>query len=192
MDLEKNFIVEIKSILFHARQKAYTAINSAMVEAYWLMGKRIVEEEQHGKERAAYGKGLLKALATELSAEFGKGFDERELRRIRQFYQIFPIRGTLRPELSWCHYRLLIRITSDSARDYYLTEAANNQWSYRTLERNSNSLYYQRLLSSQVKQPVIDKMMPKTEMFQQDTLEFIKNPYVLEFLQLPCNASYKA
>jgi predicted nuclease of restriction endonuclease-like (RecB) superfamily len=191
MDVAKTFITEIKTILAQARQKAYTAINFAMVEAYWLMGKRIVEEEQQGKERAAYGEGLLKTLANELSAEFGKGFDERELRRIRQFYLVFQIRDTLRPELSWSHYRLLIRISSDNARNFYLNEAANNYWSYRTLERNTGTFYYERLLSSQVKQPVVDEMTQKTALFQNDNLEFIKNPYVLEFLQLPPNASHK-
>ncbi|NTW33817.1 MAG: DUF1016 domain-containing protein [Bacteroidetes bacterium] len=185
------FFDDIREILTQARSKAYTAVNTAMVEAYWLIGKRIVEEEQHGETRAAYGKGLLKALAKELHSEFGKGFDERELRRIRQFYLVFPIRDTLRPELSWSHYRLLIRISSNDARNYYLNEAATNHWSYRTLDRNTSTLYFERLISSQVKQLVIDEMKQKTETFQQDNLEFIKNPYVLEFLQLPPNTTYK-
>lgn len=186
-----SIVNEIKQILAQARNKAYSAVNSAMVEAYWLIGQRIVVEEQKGKERAEYGKGLLKALANELNAEFGKGFDERELRRIRQFYLTFPIRDTLRPELSWSHYRLLIRLSNENARNYYLNEAAKENWSIRTLERNTSTLYFERLMSSQVKQPVIDEMKEKTSELQQDHLEFIKNPYVLEFLQLPSNASYK-
>lgn len=189
--LTNNFYDDIKEILAQARSKAYSAVNSAMVEAYWLMGKRIVVEEQNGKERAEYGKGLLKALANELNREFGKGFDERELRRIRQFYLTFPIRDTLRPELSWSHYRLLIRLTNENARNYYLNEAAKENWSIRTLERNTSTLYFERLLSSQTKQPVIDEMKAKTNELQKDNLEFIKNPYVLEFLQLPSNATYK-
>jgi predicted nuclease of restriction endonuclease-like (RecB) superfamily len=126
-----------------------------------------------------------------LKAEFGKGFDERELRRIRQFYLTFPIRDTLRPELSWSHYRLLIRVGNEKARQFYLQEAALNSWSYRTLERNTSTLYFERLLSSQKKQPVVDEMAEKTEAFQKDQFEFIKNPYVLEFLQLPANLTYK-
>jgi len=190
-DLKTEFVNEIKQILEQARNKAYSAVNSAMVSAYWLIGKRIVEEEQQGNERAEYGKGLLKALALVLQTEFGKGFDERELRRIRQFYLVFPIRDTLRPELSWSHYRLLIRVTNKNTRNYYLNEAANENWSYRTLERNTSTLYYERLLSSQVKQPVINEMKEHTGMLQHDNLEFIKNPYVLEFLQLPSNTAYK-
>jgi hypothetical protein len=105
-------ISEIKTILAVARQKAATAVNSAMVEAYWLIGKRIVEEEQHGKERAGYGQFLLKELSQKLLVDVGKGFDERELRRIRQFYQCFPIRDAVCPELSGSHYRLLMSVES--------------------------------------------------------------------------------
>ena len=161
-----------------------------MVDAYWEIGKRIVEEEQQGEKRAGYGKEILKILSKELFTEFGKGFDERELRRIRQFYLTFPIRDTLRPELSWSHYRLLIRVTNEKARTYYMLEASNQYWSYRTLERNYSTLYYERLLSSNDKGPVIKEMTEKTNRFEQDQLEFIKNPYVLEFLQLPVEPSY--
>ncbi len=101
---EHKFVSDVKEILSFARNKAYRAINSAMVDAYWLIGKRITEEEQSGMERAEYGKYILKLLSKELKSEFGKGFGERELRRMRQFYLTFPIRGTLRPELSWSHY----------------------------------------------------------------------------------------
>ena len=142
-----DYIQEIKQILAVARQKAYTAINTAMVDAYWNIGKCIVEEEQHGNKRAAYGEGILKELSKELSMEFGKGFDERELRRFRQFFITFPKRDTLRPELSWSHYRLLIRVLNENARHYYLNEAADQHWSYRTLERNYSTLYYERLLT---------------------------------------------
>ena len=124
------FFTDIKQILQQARSKAHFAVNSAMVEAYWLIGKRIVEEEQNGKKRAAYGKGILKNLAKSLSSEFGKGLDERELRRIRQFYICFPIRDTVRPELSWSHYRLLISVSDENARSYYVNEAAEQHWSY--------------------------------------------------------------
>ena len=185
-----NYIEEIKQILAMARQKAYTAINTAMVEAYWSIGKRIVEEQQHGNKRAAYGEGILIELSIELSREFGKGFNERELRRFRQFFITFPKWDTLRPELSWSHYRLLIRVLNEKARNYYLHEAANQHWSYRTLERNYNTLYYERLLSSTEKDIVKDEMHQKTDSYQLDKLEFIKNPYVLEFLQLTPATQY--
>jgi len=187
---EHNFIADVKLILAQARQRAFTAVNFAMVDAYWHIGKRIVEEEQQGKERAEYGEGLLKALSKELSTEFGKGFDERELRRIRQFFLTFQIRDTLRPELSWSHYRLLIRLSDTDARKYYLREAADQHWSYRTLERNTRTLYYQRLLSSQLKEPVTAEMQENTKSFQDNAYEFIKNPFVLEFLNLPASLSY--
>lgn len=124
MLIEKSFITEIKEILTAARLKVYNTINSAMIEAYWHIGKRIFEEEQQGKERAEYGTFLLKELSKELNNEFGKGFDERELRRMRQFYQFFPIRDALRPELSWTHYRIILRVDNPKAREYYIAETA--------------------------------------------------------------------
>ena len=183
-----SFYAEIKNILQQARSKAQTAVNSAMVEAYWLIGKRIIEEEQQGEKRAQYGKKVLKNLAKSLASEFGKGLDERELRRLRQFYLYFPIWDTVRPELSWSHYRLLIRVSNEKARFYYLTEAAEQHWSYRTLERNYKTLYHERLLSSQQPEPIKIEMQEKTAQLQQ--LDFIKDPYVMEFLQLPANTSY--
>lgn len=107
---ENQFIDEVKAILTNARHKAYSMAHAVMVDAYWHIGKRIVEQEQNGKERAGYGKQLLKRLSGELTQEFDKGLDERELRRIRQFYSLFPIRDALRPELTWSHYRSLIRV----------------------------------------------------------------------------------
>ena len=190
---ENNFIFDVKNILVHARQKAYTAVNTAMVEAYWLVGKRIVEEEQNGKERAKYGEYLLKSLSQELTLSFGKGFTERNLRNFRQFYLTFAdeeIRHTLCAELSWSHIRLIMKLTNKNAQQYYLKEAAENNWSVRTLDRNISTLYYQRLLSSQIKEPVEQEMLEKTKDFQKDKFEFIKNPYVLEFLNLPNNIGY--
>ena len=190
---ENNFIFDVKNIFVHARQKAYTAVNTAMVEAYWLVGKRIVEEEQNGKERAKYGEYLLKSLSQELTLSFGKGFTERNLRNFRQFYLTFAdeeIRHTLCAELSWSHIRLIMKLTNKNAQQYYLKEAAENNWSVRTLDRNISTLYYQRLLSSQIKEPVEQEMLEKTKDFQKDKFEFIKNPYVLEFLNLPNNIGY--
>jgi predicted nuclease of restriction endonuclease-like (RecB) superfamily len=191
--LTKNYIAEIKQILANARTKAYSAVNSAMAEAYWLIGKRIVEEEQNGKARANYGEKILETLSKELTQEFGKGFSERNLRWFRQFYVSFPnekILHTLCAKLSWSHIRLILSVSNPAAQQYYLTEAAQQHWSVRALERNISTLYYQRLLSSQKKDPVVKEMLAKTKELQNDKLEFIKNPSVLEFLGLPSNAGY--
>jgi len=191
--VDLHFVSEIKQILVSARQKAYTSVNSAMVEAYWLIGRRIVEEEQQGKERAAYGEEILKTLSRELTKEFGKGFGERSLRDFRQFFLTFQeidIWHTLCAKLSWSHIRLIMRVENKDAQKYYLQETAANHWSVRTLDRNISTLYYHRLLSSQIKDPVVQEMQEKTDAFQQDQLEFIKNPAVLEFLGLPNNAGF--
>ena len=191
----KTYITDIKQIIIFARKKAYTAINNAMVEAYWLIGKRIIEEEQQGKQRAEYGQEIIKVLSEELQNEFGKGFNERSLREYRQFYMTFKdieFGAHCAPNLSYSHFRLIMRLPDKNAINYYLTEAAANNWSVRTLDRNISTLYYQRLLSSQIKEPVVSEMKEKTAefQFQQDKLEFIKNPAVLEFLGLPANSSY--
>jgi len=186
------YITDIKQIIHTARSKAHTAINSAMIEAYWLIGKRIVEEEQNGKQRAEYGREVIKTLSEELQNEFGQGFAERCLREYRQFYlnfMDFEFGAQCAPNLTWSHYRLIMRLTDKNAVKYYLTEASENNWSVRTLDRNISTLYYQRLLSSQNKDIVITEMKEKTADFQ-DKLEFIKNPAVLEFLGLPNNSGY--
>ena len=111
-----NLYANVSEILANARKRAYSAVNFAMVESYWLIGQQIVEHEQHGEARAEYGKGLLKELAARLTIDFGKGFDERELRKMRQFYQTFQKRDTLRPELTWSHYRRLISVENEAAQ----------------------------------------------------------------------------
>ena len=156
-----------------------------MVEAYWNVGRMIVEEEQRGQQRAEYGAALLKNLSIRLTAEFGAGFDERELRRMRQFYSSFPIRGALRPELAWTHYRLLIRVDKPDARTWYLKEAADQNWSTRALERQINSHFYERLLMSSNKAAVTEEMQQKTTPLAPTPQDFIKDPYVLEFLGIP-------
>ncbi|OGO73448.1 MAG: hypothetical protein A3K41_12015, partial [Chloroflexi bacterium RIFOXYD12_FULL_57_15] len=178
----KSLVTDIQNILHTARTKSYAAVNFAMVDAYWQIGKRIVEEEQKGKGRADYGTFLIKDLAKQLTVEFGKGLDERELRRMRQFYQLFPIRDALRPELPWTHYRLILRVENSKAREYYLTEAAEQNWSSRVLERNIHTLYYERLLASQDKKSALAK---EAGFEKQSPADFIKDPYVLEFLGLP-------
>jgi predicted nuclease of restriction endonuclease-like (RecB) superfamily len=185
-DLQR-FYADIKDILTTARMKAYSAVNFAMVEAYWLMGKRIVEEEQQGKERAEYGEYLIKNLSIELKNELGKGFSLANLKNFRQFYLIFPDfqkSYAVRSQLSWTHYRLIMRVENEISRNYYLTECSEQKWSTRILERNINSFYYERLLSSQEKK----KELIAQKNFEKITSrDFIKDPYVLEFLGLPEN-----
>ncbi|MBL4879744.1 MAG: DUF1016 family protein, partial [Oleispira sp.] len=178
-------VEEIRAILSQARQQAATAVNSAMVYAYWDIGKRIVEEEQEGVEKAKYGTFLLKQLAEGLSVDFGKSFDARELRRIRQFYLSFPIRDTVRPELSWSHYRLLIRVDDEQVRRYYLKESIDQHWSTRKLDRNISSQYYQRILANRPTKEIAKSSETASK------LDFIKNPYVLEFLDLPTHLTHK-
>ena len=191
MEISNNYINEIKKILKNARQKAYTAVNSAMVEAYWEIGRRIVEEEQNGKERAEYGKEILQNLSKELTEEFGKGYSYRTLREIRQFYLMFSDFEkwrTVSAKLTWSHFQKVLRISDKKARIFYLTEAAENMWSVRTLDRNISTLYYDRIVASIDKKTVEDEMKEKTKKLQAE--EFIKNPVVLEFLDLPTNMSY--
>ena len=173
---------DIKTILVSARKQTYHAINFAMVESYWMIGHAIVEYEQQGETRAAYGKGVLKELATRLSIDFGKGFDERELRKMRQFYLTFQIRDTLRPELTWSHYRRLISVEDNQARLWYMNEAADGVWSTRQLDRQISSLYYERLLASREKESV--KQEAEEKMGQIAPQQFIRDPFVLEFLNL--------
>ena len=191
MGISNNYINEIKKILKNARQKAYTAVNSAMVEAYWEIGRRIVEEEQNGKERAEYGKEILQNLSKELTEEFGKGYSYRTLREIRQFYLMFSDFEkwrTVSAKLTWSHFQKVLRVSNEKARIFYLTEAAENMWSVRTLDRNISTLYYDRIVASIDKKIVENEMKEKTKKLQAE--EFIKNPVVLEFLDLPTNMSY--
>lgn len=185
------YINDIKQIFSTARQKAYQAVNSAMVEAYWKIGERIVLEEQNGQSRAEYGKEIIKNLSVELTAEFGKGFTERNLRNFRQFYlefQQLEIWKSVISKLSWTHFQRVLKVTNSQARQYYLTEAAENGWSVRTLDRNISTLYYDRLLLSQNKEMVRQEMQEKTTALQ--ATDFIKSPTVLEFLNLPTSMAY--
>ncbi|UYQ95503.1 PDDEXK nuclease domain-containing protein [Chitinophaga horti] len=179
--IRKTFISEIRQILQGALRHTYRAINFAMVQAYWSIGHRILEEEQHGSNRAGYGDALLAELAVHLTGEFGKGFEERELRRIRQFYQAFPIRDALRPELSWTHYRIVIRVEDPVARNWYMLAAADNAWSSRLLERNITTKHYERLLSPG--SVILDKDHAAAN-------QVVRDPYILEFLGLEQPAIY--
>ena len=173
---------EISSILRTARANAYKAVNFAMVTSYWSIGQVIVEYEQNGNERTEYGKAVLEGLSKKLTAEFGKGFDESNLRYMRLFYQAFKNCDTLRHELSWSHYRLLLRVKDETARNWYMNEAANQTWSTRQLDRQISVLYYERLLASQNKKSV--QIEAKIKFSKIEPQQFIHDPYVLEFLNL--------
>lgn len=192
MDLiNSGYLLEIKQILANARQKAYTAVNSAMIEAYWKIGERIVLEEQNGADRAAYGKEIIKNLSLELTNEFGAGFGERNIRNFRQFYLMFQdleIWKSVISKLTWTHIQRTLKISNDKARLYYLKEAAENNWSVRTLDRNISTLYYDRLLASQDQSIVKAEMLEKSVPLQASDL--IKSPTVLEFLNLPTHLAY--
>ena len=179
---------DLKSLLQQSRQQLQQNINTTMVRTYWQVGRLIVEDEQQGSERAAYGKQVLQHLSTELTAEFGKGFDARNLRNMRAFYQVFPIWNTVRTNLSWSHYRALIRIEHEPARQWYLEEAINQSWSARALERQIGTLYYERLLSSQDKAPVEKEAQEKTTELAVSQKDYLRDPYIFDFLNLPHQA----
>ncbi len=185
---------DVESIVEQARGYAYNAVNIAMVQRNWLLGKRIAEEELQGEDRAIYGKEVVKHLSIHLTNIYGKGFTQSNLYQFVQFYKFFPeIYHTVCVKsqiLSWSHYRTLLRVTDKEARDWYLQEAINEMWSVRTLDRNIASQYYYRLLQSQNKKIVKEEMNQITTPFQQDKLEFIKNPIVAEFLGLAPNADF--
>ena len=171
---------DIIKILEQARSQARSAVNAAMVEAYWLIGQRIVQEEQLGHHKAQYGKRLIEDLSIALTADFGKGFSYANLYNCRQFYLVFPdqeILYTLCRELSWSHLRLIMRVESSEAIGYYCREAREQSWTVRQLERNIKSQSFQRLLSTQTTEA--------SAFVNSAHLDFIKDPYVLEFLQLP-------
>ena len=173
----------IRAILTEARARALRAINTAMVAAYWEIGRVIVEEEQQGQRRAEYGKGLLIELSQRLIADFGKGFDRSNLWHMRSFYLSYPILDAVRRELSWTHYRLLLRVDKPEARAFYEAEAVNARWSTRELERQIHSLLFERLALSRDREGVLALAEKGHEIEQPSDL--IKDPYVLEFTGLP-------
>jgi predicted nuclease of restriction endonuclease-like (RecB) superfamily len=182
--------LKIKNILQSARDNAYRHINFVMVEAYWNIGKQIVEDEQRGKDRAEYGSYLIKELSSRLTKDFGKGFTQQNLRNMRQFYNCFPIRSTLCSELSWSHYRLIMRVDNPQARLWYSEESVKANWSVRALERQIGTLYFERIISSKEKQPVIVEATNNTKDLLLTPKDIIKDPYVLEFLDLKQNNAF--
>ena len=185
---EKVIFEEVKKVLQEARNKVYKTANNAMVEAYWNIG-RIIVEKQSGNEKAEYGAALLKNLSKEMTKEFGKGFTIANLKNMRQFYLTFPKSYALRSELSWTHYRLLMRVENENARNFYIEETIKSNWSTRQLERQITTLFYERILSSKNKEKIsqeIYKLEPKKNLPE----DIIKDPYVLEFLGLPENIDF--
>lgn len=175
---EKQFYEDVRGILLQARELAYKSASSIMTRAYWNVGKRIVEQELLGKERAKYGSYLIKNLSKELSDEFGTGFSVANLKNCRQFYLAFPQDSygyTMMKNVPWSHLRNIMRISDEEERNFYLNEVSNENWTVRTLERNIKSGYYKRMLSTQLK----DRDNKK--------LEFVKDPFVLEFMGVKQN-----
>ncbi len=188
---KNNFYDNVKSILQTARDHAYKQINFIMVEAYWYIGQQIVEEEQKGKERADYGAYLIKELSQSLTADFGKGFGKRNIYNMKKFYLAFPKVQALSAQLTWSHYVLLLRVENPKAREYYIEECVKSNWGTRALERQIGTHYYERILASRDKAPVVQEAEEKTKDLQLTPKDMIKDPYVLEFLDLKDNRSFR-
>lgn len=185
--LDNNFYEEVKDVLEQARKKIYRIIQNEMVLAYWQIGKMIVEK-QGGESRAKYGNGLIKELSAQMTIDFGKGFTERNLEQMRKFYTLFQKPHTLRAELSWSHYRLLISLDDENARNFYIKEAINGNWSVRQLQREIGTFSYQRYIASKGNHDIIDDTAKKEEPI--NPKDIIKDPYVLEFAGLKADSSF--
>ncbi|WP_428225005.1 PDDEXK nuclease domain-containing protein [Flavobacterium sp.] len=181
-------ITDIKSLISNARTSAIKAVDYQRTLLYWYIGERIFNEEQQGKDRADYGEYLIKYLSEQLQPEFGSGFSVRQLERYRQFYRTFPIASTLRTQLSWSHYKLLLGFDNEDKREYYIAETAKNNWSVRQMERQINSQLYERLLLSNDKESVL--AVARNEVLPTHPNEIIKDPMVLEFLGLKRESAY--
>lgn len=167
---------QLRQLIAQARTQALRAVDSIQVRTCWEIGRHIVEFEQGGQARAGYGKRLLPMLAGQLTQEFGKGFDASNLRYMRLFYLAFPKCDALRHELSWTHYRLLTRVESEAARQWYMDEAAGQNWSSRALERQMSTLYYERLLLSQDKAAVADEARENLARLEPSPRVFVRDP----------------
>ena len=183
--ITKPLLNEIKQLLITSREQLQQTVNTTMVQTYWNIGRLIVEDEQSGKERAEYGKKQLETIAETLTKEFGKGFNTRNLRNMRQFYKTFPIWQSVNAKLSWTHYVRLIRIENKEAREWYIRESIENHWSARALDRQISTLYYERLLSSKEKKPVKDESKNKTQELKLSSKDMLRDPYIFDFLNLP-------
>ena len=191
----ENILNDVQNIIEVSQKEAYRAVNTILSQRNWLIGYRIAEEELAGEDRAEYGVEIIKKLSKELTDKYGKGYDRSNLYHCVRFYKAFPeIVDTLCRQsnirLSWSHYRTLLQVHDKTARDWYEKEAYEQTWSVRTLQRNIDTQYYYRLLQSKDKDAVEHEMQEKTFEYQQDKLEFIKNPVVVEFLGLTLDASF--
>ena len=192
LEIKKDIYEEIHELLSKARQNIILNVNSTMTKTYFLIGKRIVEEEQNGNKRAEYGKNLIKILSKKLTKEFGKGFSETNLEQMRKFFKVYGIPQTLSEEfqfnLSWSHYLILMRIKDINARNFYEIEAFENNWSLRELKRQVNSSLYERLVLSKDKEKV-KELSVKGQIIEK-AQDIIKDPYILEFLGLDEKSDY--
>lgn len=179
-----NLLGQLRDLIAQARQQALRAVDMVQVRTSWQLGRHIVEFEQNGRTRAAYGAGLLAQLATQLTAEFGKGFDASNLYKMTRFYRQFPKLDAVSLNLSWTHYRLLMRLDDPLARDWYVKEAAGQNWSTRQLERQMGTLYYERLLASKDRQAVLEEAQVNLADLSESPREFVRDPVMLEFLGL--------
>lgn len=190
-----DIILDMKYIIDSSQKSAYQAINVALISRNWLIGYRIAEEILNGEDRAEYGSKVIKNLSKELTKLYGKGYTKTNLYNFYLFYKLYPkifhsASGKFESILSWTHYRILIQVKDKIARDWYEKEAMNESWSVRTLQRNISSQYYYRLLQTQKKSLVENEMKELTADYQNDKLEFIKNPVVAEFLGLAQNTDF--
>lgn len=181
----QTLVGQLRDLIRDARGRALRAVDAIQVRTCWEIGRHIVEFEQGGAARAEYGKRLLPKLAESLTAEFGRGFDERNLRNMRAFFQVFPIWNAVRTELSWTHYRTLLRVEDEKARRWYMDETAAQNWSSRALERQIGTLYFERLLLSSDKAGVAAEADAMIAALPQTPREFVRDPVMLEFLGLP-------
>lgn len=188
MPLIETLYQDARRIIETARTNAVRSVDFCRVQMYWHLGQRIFEEEQQGKERADYGTYLIRNLAHQLEPEYGSGFGIRQLERARQFYRVYPIASTVRTQLNWSQYKLLIAIDDADKREYYELESVNNAWTARETERQINSMLYERLLLSNDKESVL--AVARKKRIPESPAEVIKDPMVLEFLGLHREASY--
>ncbi len=190
-----NILNDVQNIIEVSQKEAYRTVNRILTQRNWLIGYRIAEEELISEQRAEYGAEVIKKLSKELTAKYGKGFTKTNLYSFYRFYKCFPeifhtACGKSNMYLSWSHYRTLLQVHDETARKWYEKEAYEQTWSVRTLQRNIDTQYYYRLLKSQDKKAVENEMREKTSSYQNDKLEFIKNPVVVEFLGLTPDASF--
>ncbi len=188
MEIDTSLLLDIKNLIFNAKEGAVRSVDHFRTVMYWHIGERIFNEEQQGKDRADYGNYLIKFLSAQLQPEFGSGFSARQLERYRQFYRMFPIASSLRTQLSWTHYRLLLSVDNQDKRAYYIAETAKNNWSVRQMERQINSSLFERLLLSNDKESVL--AVAHNEAIPTSAHEIIKDPMFLEFLGLKRESSY--